>query len=146
MQKTVVSAWAGSRQAEAELSGFVGERLYATEDIRANGGEPHVMARLFRLMRATFHAWRKAQLASGASRAAGSVAYLLTQLATLAIGVTLFTRGQMTIGAVYLDNLGTLDDAGSAPEPVTLAVLAIGAVGIAVHRRPRPRASHGVQA
>jgi ATP-binding cassette, subfamily B, bacterial len=102
VQKKVVSAWAASRQAASELFGFMGERLYATEDIRANGGEPHVMARLFSLMRTVFYAWRKAQLASGISRAAGGVAYLLTQLATLAIGVTLFSRGQMTIGAVYL--------------------------------------------
>jgi ABC-type multidrug transport system fused ATPase/permease subunit len=102
VQKTVVSAWAASRQVAGELFGFLGERLYATEDIRANGGEGHVMARLYRLMRTVSHTWRKAKLANGVSRAVEWAAFLMTELATLAIGITLFSRGQMTIGAIYL--------------------------------------------
>ena len=102
VQRVVVTAWGQSRQAAGALFGFMGERLFATEDIRANGGEPHVMARLYDLMRTVFHAWRKARLVQGLSRAIGSAAYLATVVATLAIGAVLFANGEMSIGTVYL--------------------------------------------
>jgi ABC-type multidrug transport system fused ATPase/permease subunit len=102
VQRAAVAAWGASRQAQGEMSGFLGERLAATEDIRANGGEPYVMSRLYGLMRAVFHAWRTAKLVQGTSRALGSVAYVGTQAAALAIGIYLYRSGQMTIGTVYL--------------------------------------------
>ena len=102
VQRAAVQAWGQSRQAESEMSGFLGERLAATEDIRANGGEPYVMARLYGLMRAVFHAWRRAKLVQGASRALGSATFLAAQTATLAIGIRLYLGGRMTIGTIYL--------------------------------------------
>ena len=102
VQGTAVAAWGDSRQASAVLFGFLGERLAATEDIRANGGEAHVMARLCRLMRTLFLAWRKARLVHALSGAVGSVAHLLTRVGALAIGALLFLSGKMTIGTVFL--------------------------------------------
>jgi ABC-type multidrug transport system fused ATPase/permease subunit len=102
VQGRAVSAWGDSRQAESSLLGFLGERLTATEDIRANGAERYVMAGLYRLMRVVFHAWRKAKMLQGLSRALEATIYLLAYASVLAIGGWLFTRGQMTIGAVYL--------------------------------------------
>ena len=102
VQRAAVTAWGESRRAFGELSGFLGERLAATEDIRANGGEPYVMSRLYGLMCAVFHAWRRAMLVQGTSRALGSASFLLTQAAVLAIGIYLYRGGGMTIGTVYL--------------------------------------------
>jgi ATP-binding cassette subfamily B protein len=102
VQKPAVKAWGGSRQAHAELFGFLGERLLGTEDVRANGAEPYVMVRFYRLMRAVFHRWLRAQVVQSLSYNAGFCVYLLTQVATLAIGAMLFLRGQMTIGTAYL--------------------------------------------
>ncbi|MCA9931783.1 MAG: ABC transporter ATP-binding protein, partial [Anaerolineales bacterium] len=45
------------RQGYANMAGFLGERLAGTEDIRANGGEAYVMARLYPIMAHITH-WR----------------------------------------------------------------------------------------
>jgi ABC-type multidrug transport system fused ATPase/permease subunit len=102
VQKAAVTAWGRSRQTYSEFSGFLGERLAATEDIRANGGEPYVMRRLYGLMRGVFHTWRKAKMVQALSRALGAVAYLVTLTVTLTIGIRSYLNGQMTLGTVYL--------------------------------------------
>jgi ATP-binding cassette subfamily B protein/ATP-binding cassette subfamily C protein len=102
VQVAAVTAWNRSRQTYSEFSGFLGERLAATEDIRANGGDPYVMQRLYGLMRNVFHAWRRAKMVQALSRALGAVAYLVTLTVTLAIGIRSYLNGQMTLGTVYL--------------------------------------------
>jgi ATP-binding cassette subfamily B protein len=97
-----VRAWGESRQAEAELYGFLGERLAGTEDIRANGAEPHVMARLYRIMRTLGQIRRRAWIVRNAAYNAGTAVFLLANVATLAFAAFLFNRGQVTIGTVYL--------------------------------------------
>ena len=102
LQRRAVTAWGSSRQADSELFGYIGEVLGATEDIRGNGGEGHVMARLESLMLALRRAWRRAKLVQAFSRAAGSLSYVLTEVGALAIGAALYLSGGMTIGTVYL--------------------------------------------
>jgi ATP-binding cassette subfamily B protein/ATP-binding cassette subfamily C protein len=102
VQKAAVAAWGRSRQTYSEFSSFLGERLAATEDIRANGGEPYVMRQLYGLMRGVFHTWRKAKMVQALSRALGVVAYLITLTVTLAIGIRSYLNEQMTLGTVYL--------------------------------------------
>ena len=97
-----VRAWGESRQAEAEMVGFFGERLTGTEDIRANGAEPYVMSRLYQLMRTISRRWIRAKLLHGLTRNTASLLFLLARVAGLALGVVLYGRGQMTIGTVYL--------------------------------------------
>jgi ATP-binding cassette subfamily B protein/ATP-binding cassette subfamily C protein len=102
LQKAAVAAWRDSRHAESEWSGYLGERLVATEDIRGNGIEAYVMLGLYRIMRAVSRAWRRAKMMQGLSRATGSVAFLLTYIAALAIAAELYLRGEMSIGTVYV--------------------------------------------
>jgi len=102
VQKPATKAWSESRQAHAGLFGFLGEKLVGVEDIRANGGEPYVMARLYRLMRALLHKGRGAQLTGSLTFIAGYSAFMVAMIATLAIGASLFSRGLVTIGTVYL--------------------------------------------
>ena len=53
----VVAVNSAVRQGYADMAGFLGERLAGTEDIRANGGEAYVMARLYPIMARITH-WR----------------------------------------------------------------------------------------
>jgi ATP-binding cassette subfamily B protein len=102
VQRPASKAWGDSRQAHAELFGFLGERLAGTEDIRANGAESHVMVRLYRLMRTLLHKGRKAQLMGSLTFITGYTVFMLVVIATLGIGATLFLKGLITIGTVYL--------------------------------------------
>ncbi len=102
VQKPAVQAWSESRQATTELMGFLGERLDGTEDIRASGAEPYVMARLYRLMRNLLHKGRKAALMGDLTFSVGYAVYVMSFMATLAISSSRFLKGTMTIGAVYL--------------------------------------------
>jgi ATP-binding cassette subfamily B protein len=102
IQRSSTAAWRDSRQVESELYGYVGERLAAAEEIRANGAEPYVLAGLHRLMRRILLAWRKAKMVQGLSQSLESIVYLLALVGILALGGTQFLRGGMTLGTVYL--------------------------------------------
>lgn len=102
VQRLASQAWHDSRQAHAELMGFLGERLVGTEDIRANGAEPYVMARLYRLMRILLQRGRRAPLIGSLTFISGYSAFMVIVIATLGIGAVLFLRGLITIGTVYL--------------------------------------------
>ena len=102
LQKPAVKAWSTFYQARAELLGFLGERLGNTEDICANGGEPYVMGRLYRLMRSFLHSGRGAKLTGSLVFIAGYATDTLVVILTLGIGASLFLKGRVTIGTVYL--------------------------------------------
>jgi ABC-type multidrug transport system fused ATPase/permease subunit len=102
LQGASTRAWGESRQAESEMVGYLGERLAATEDIRASGAVDHVLAGLYRLMRTITQRWLCARMVQGWSQAAEGSAFLATQIGVLAIGAWLLLAGQMSIGTVYL--------------------------------------------
>jgi len=102
VQKPAVTAWGDYRQASAELLGFLGERMQGTEDIRANGSEPYVLGQLYRKMRPLLGTGRRAALMGELTFTTGFSVQVLSTMATLAIGATLFSRGLMTIGTLYL--------------------------------------------
>jgi len=102
IQKLAVPRYTASRQASAELSGYLEERIAGVEDIRAVGAEDHAIQRLWGLLQAYAKKTRSAYVV-------GSLAYHLTNLlyvsgyaAGLALGVYLYTRGEATLGAAYL--------------------------------------------
>jgi len=102
MRRPLTHAWGDSRQAEADLLGFFGERLSGTEDIRANGAEPYTMRQLFTLMRRITQRWIKAMVLEGVSHDAVWFVSLLAKIAALALGAWLFFEGRATVGTVYL--------------------------------------------
>ncbi len=102
IQAYVVRFWRDVSQAFAELFGFIEERMGGLEDIRANGGEGHVMARLYPLLRTTYQARIRAEVSGSATFIVGFLLYVLSLLATLAIGARGFQQGALTIGAVFL--------------------------------------------
>jgi ATP-binding cassette, subfamily B, bacterial len=102
VQRLAVTRWAALSQAEAEQAGFLEERLSGTEDIRANGAEPYVLRRLYQLMRTRLQRARAAFVMDNLNSGITRLLYTIGYSVGLAIGVYLFSQGQVTIGTVYL--------------------------------------------
>jgi ABC-type multidrug transport system fused ATPase/permease subunit len=101
-EKYVVRFWGQVRQAYAEMFGFLEERMGGLEDIRANGGEGYVMVRLYPLLRTTYRARIRAEVSGSVSFVIGFFIYVLSLLATLALGALRFQQGLITIGTLFL--------------------------------------------
>ncbi len=102
IQKPQTAIWSKVRQGYADLYGLIEERINGTEDIRANGGEAYVLTRMVPLM-AGINAQRvKGTLFGGFTFSTGHLLYVLTWVGTLGLACTLFIRGEITIGTVYL--------------------------------------------
>jgi ATP-binding cassette, subfamily B, bacterial len=97
-----VRRWASARQANADLFGFLEERLAGTEDIRAAGATGYVLRRFYERSR---HLVRSELLAlfvgSLGFQAAGGL-LTLGSAAALAMGGYLYLSGVISLGSVYL--------------------------------------------
>ena len=102
VQNVAVARWTAERQADAELFGFVEERISGTEDIRASGAEPYVMNRLYHLMRGTLEKNRAARMMSNVTYVITNFLFVMGYAVGLALGAYLYTQGQVTIGAAFL--------------------------------------------
>ncbi|MBP6804009.1 MAG: ABC transporter ATP-binding protein [Chloroflexi bacterium] len=102
VQNPMVRIWAEVSRAYAQLSGYLEERFGGTEDIRANGGEAYVLRGLYPLNAVIARERIKTDLFGGFTFSTSHMFYILTLAATLGLAATLFMRGEMTIGAVYL--------------------------------------------
>lgn len=102
IQERLVGLFRGISIASADLFGFMEERLAGTEDVRANGAEPYVMAELYpRLNR--YAAVRTRTYTLGGLTGATSI--LINSLALAAIlgyGAAAYTAGQLSIGSVFV--------------------------------------------
>ncbi len=97
-----VPHWKLARQSKADLFGFLEERLSATEDLRSSGATDHAMRKLYERSREVLRRERRAALIGTTS---GSVTIVLFTMATavaLALGVSLFQAGAISLGTVYL--------------------------------------------
>jgi ATP-binding cassette subfamily B protein len=90
------------REANAELFGYLEERLSGTEDIRSSGAIDFVLRGLYQLQYTILGHWRKAWRMFLVIRGTGGV--LMTVIGGLAIvaGYYLHVQGAMTVGTVYL--------------------------------------------
>jgi ATP-binding cassette subfamily B protein len=91
-----------ARQSEAELYGYIEERLSGAEDIRALGAIPYQVHRLLVIMRAWLQAHRSAIVL-------GSLIFNFTNLLGVAgygiglgLAMWLYTQGQASIGTAFL--------------------------------------------
>ena len=94
--------WESAFGANAELYGFMEERLSGLDDLRANGAVPAMLQRFYQIQRRFFHNGRKAFMSG---YIIGSVLEMVLSsgtLGALALGVYLFQRGALTLGGVYL--------------------------------------------
>ncbi len=91
-----------SRQASAELSGFLEERLAGQVDIHTSGAQPYVLHSIARLLWATVHFGRLSFLTGSLVWTATALVFTIASAAVLVYTANLFRAGAMTIGTVYL--------------------------------------------
>ncbi len=90
------------REANADLFGFLEERLAGTEDIRSSGAVQFVLNGLYRLQTAILTRWRKAAAMHYVVRVVAGLALATGYGIALAAGYLLYTAGAITIGTAYL--------------------------------------------
>ncbi|MCX6044263.1 MAG: ABC transporter ATP-binding protein [Chloroflexi bacterium] len=102
MRNIAVGHFEQTRQAHAELFGFLEERLSGTEDVRSSGATGYVMHRFYERGRALFRKDLKAHVVGTAAYGTMLVLFALGTILALGIGIYLFQAGAITIGIVYL--------------------------------------------
>src|SRR5919198_157598 len=91
-----------SRQASADLFGFLDERLGGLPDIQTCGAQGYVLRRISHYLRATIHWGRTSFLMGGLLGGATSLVFTTASAAALALGAYFFRSGAMSVGTVYL--------------------------------------------
>jgi len=96
------SHWEASRQADAELSGYLEERLAGTEDIRSSGAETHVLNGFFRHSRNAYHKFLGAHMMGVWSQVLTNSFYIFGYALGMIVGGLMYLNGMVTIGTAYL--------------------------------------------
>ncbi|MHB0876147.1 MAG: ABC transporter ATP-binding protein, partial [Anaerolineae bacterium] len=90
------------RQAEADLFGFLEERLVGTEDVRSCGAVEFVLRGLYKLQHSILIHWRRAANMYVIVHFVGEGAFVLGIAIALIAGYYLFRANVITIGTAYL--------------------------------------------
>jgi ATP-binding cassette, subfamily B, bacterial len=91
-----------ARQAAAELSSFLAERLDGLPDIKTSGADGYAMRRLHERLAARFLSNRASVLAGSIFNSTVGVLFVLASGAALAVGATAVSAGAMSVGSVYV--------------------------------------------
>lgn len=102
LRNMAVPAMTAQRQANAEMYGFLEERLSGLNDIRANGAGAHVMRGLHGAMSNAYSTGRKAWKMDGQMWGITLGLFSVGYIIAFAMGAYLFYQGSITLGAVYL--------------------------------------------
>jgi len=97
-----VPAFGAERQATAELYGFLEERIAGIDDVRANGAGAYMQRRFFEHSRAQFRAGIKADLLGASLWSISTTLFAAGYVLALLLGIMLYQRGAVTLGAVFL--------------------------------------------
>jgi ABC-type multidrug transport system fused ATPase/permease subunit len=97
-----VPAFQASRQADAELYGFLEERIAGSDDVRANGAGTYMLRRFHEQARARFFTARKAELLGAGMFGVTTSLFAFGYVVALALGILLYERGAVTVGTVFL--------------------------------------------
>ncbi len=90
------------RQANADLFGFLEERLSGTEDIRSSGAVDFVLQGLYRLQYEILLLWRKSWSMHFVVRLVAGLLITAGFAMTIVLSYSLYTTGVITLGAAYL--------------------------------------------
>lgn len=101
-QMISVPFWHAERQASAELSGFLEERLSGLRDIRASGAIQYTMRRFHEVVRRAFATGFKADLVTDVGWSISNTVFAIGFAFAMAYGAYLFQADVITIGTVYL--------------------------------------------
>ncbi|CAN5446111.1 ABC transporter ATP-binding protein [soil metagenome] len=102
LRQIAIPHWKASREASAELFGFLEEQLAGTEDIRSSGGVAFVMRNLFKLNRLRLNKELKGRTMGFTVVCLWIALYMVGQSVALVAGYFLFRQGLLTLGSVYL--------------------------------------------
>jgi|SRR5579859_60099 len=102
VQDTAADRWRQVRQAEAELYGFIEERLSGADDLRALGAIPYQIYRLLLIVRTVLGKYRSAAIMSGVIFNLTNLVGVVGFAVGLGLAVWLYTRGQASIGTAFL--------------------------------------------
>jgi ATP-binding cassette, subfamily B, bacterial len=97
-----VGQWEKSREASAELFGFLEERLAGTEDISALGAGAYKMRRLSEALTKHLNTSRLAWVKGAAIWMVSLSIFAFGNILAFALGAWFFQEGTLTIGAVYV--------------------------------------------
>ncbi|CAG0933464.1 putative ABC transporter ATP-binding protein [Thermoflexales bacterium] len=97
-----VPHWQATRQAGAELFGFLEEQLSGTEDVRSSNAVNYVLHHLLKFNQALSEKVLKSVTAANLIVMAWVGLYVVGQTVTFLLGYTLLGAGLITIGSVYL--------------------------------------------
>jgi ABC-type multidrug transport system fused ATPase/permease subunit len=102
LRRVATPHWKASREASAELSGFLEEQLAGTEDIRASGAVAYVMRNLFKYHRQVLEKQTKAGSMDILLVMTWHGCFTLGQIIALVSGYTLYQAGLLSVGTVFL--------------------------------------------
>lgn len=94
--------WQQDRQHSADLYGYIGEALTATEDIRSSGAVSYAMRRFFEHLRRWWPARFKADVWGQAVMMAAIVAFAVGDAIAYELGGGLHRLGAISLGTVYM--------------------------------------------
>jgi ABC-type multidrug transport system fused ATPase/permease subunit len=102
MRHLAVPYWKASRQASADLFGFLEEQLAGTEDTRSSGAVGYVMRNLFRLSQVRFDKELRGRTMSILVVMAWTLFYTLGLALALVLGYIFYQQNILTLGGVFL--------------------------------------------
>ncbi len=94
--------WQADSQQRAGLYGFLGEALFATEDIRASRAAPYILRRYFEHLQSWLPVKIGASFWGQSFLVAVFVAFALGDAAAYGAGGRLYQSGSITLGTVYM--------------------------------------------
>ena len=102
MRDVAVPHFREAQQADAELFGFLEERLSGTEDVRSSGSTSYVMRPFFEHARRVLRTQLRATLIGVSTFSLSAVLFSLGSIIALGAGAMLYQQGAVTIGTVFL--------------------------------------------
>src|SRR6185312_15891794 len=91
-----------SRQASADLFGFLEERLSSLVDLQASGAQAYTLARLRPLQRTLFHTTRRAWMMGAFLGSTVDLVFVAGWVIGLGLGAVYYRAGTLSIGTIYL--------------------------------------------
>ena len=97
-----VPQWDAARQAAADMSGFLEERLGGTEDIRSSGATDYVLRSFYAHMRNRWRAEVRAGFMVNLIVNSSMLLFAAGNAVAFALGAWLYLSGRISLGAVFL--------------------------------------------
>src|SRR3972149_3470988 len=100
IQAIAIPWWRAVRSKRAAFFGFLGEQLGGTQDLRANGGAPHLMPRFTGVHREWLPLEVRGRFGFSLLWSSSIAVYVFGLALVFALGSSLAAAGAMTLGAV----------------------------------------------